>query len=95
MTRPFDTIRESVQALTPMYRHKMPPQKKRCRLFRAYETGKMLLMAGLKGAYPDASDTKRWQFRPAHQHLYPDILLNILTRTLKNIGIYSNHAEPR
>lgn len=62
-----DTSKESRRVLTELYQ-KMTPQEKLRRIFSAYETGKMLAMAGLRRLHPDASPTQIWHLW-ARQHL--------------------------
>ncbi len=62
-----DTSPEARQVLIDLYR-KMPPEVKFRRVFEAYQTGKMLAMAGLRDLYPDASEKKIW-YLWAKQHL--------------------------
>jgi len=62
-----DTSPEARQVLIEMYR-KMPPVVKFIRIFEAYQTGRMLAMAGLRDRYPEASEKKIW-YLWAKQHL--------------------------
>ena len=50
-----------------LYR-KMPPAVKVRRIFSAYETGKILAMAGLRLLHPDASEKQIW-YLWAKKHL--------------------------
>ena len=62
-----DTSPEARQVLIELYR-KMPQVVKFIRIFEAYQTGKMLAMAGLRDCYPEASEKKIW-YLWAKQHL--------------------------
>ena len=62
-----DTSPEAQQVQIDLYR-KMPPEVKFRRVFDAYQTGKMLAMAGLLQRYPDAGEKKIW-YLWAKQHL--------------------------
>lgn len=62
-----DTSPEAQQVLIGLYR-KMPPEVKFRRVFEAYQTGKMLAMAGLRQRHPNASEKKIW-YLWAKQHL--------------------------
>ena len=66
-----DTSPEAKQVLIDLYR-KMPPGEKFRRVFDAYETGKLLAMAGLRQRYPEASEKKIW-YLWAKQHLGDDL----------------------
>ncbi|MFH1716945.1 MAG: hypothetical protein ABIF19_06310, partial [Planctomycetota bacterium] len=71
MTSKSDTSPEAQQVLIDLYR-KMPPGEKFRRVFDAYETGKLLAMAGLRQRYPGASEKKIW-YLWAKQHLGDDL----------------------
>ena len=62
-----DTSPEAQQVLISLYR-KMPPEVKFRRVFEAYQTGKMLAIAGLRQRHPNASEKKIW-YLWAKQHL--------------------------
>ena len=62
-----DTSPEAQQVLNEIYR-KMPITVKVKRIFEAYQTGKILAMAGLRDRYPQASEKKIW-YLWAKQHL--------------------------
>jgi hypothetical protein len=62
-----DTSPEAQQVLDEIYR-KMPTTVKIRRIFEAYQTGKMLAIAGLRDRYPEASEKKIW-YLWAKQHL--------------------------
>lgn len=66
-----DTSPQAQQVLIELYR-KMPPDIKFKRIFEAYQTGKMLAMAGLRERYPDAGEKKIW-YLWAKQHLGDDL----------------------
>jgi hypothetical protein len=50
----------------------MPPEVKFRRVFEAYQTGKILAMAGLRQRHPNASEKKIW-YLWAKQHLGNDL----------------------
>lgn len=62
-----DTSPEAQKVLIELYR-KMPPEEKFRRVFDAYQTGRMLAMAGLRERYPDAGENRIWHLW-AKQHL--------------------------
>jgi hypothetical protein len=62
-----DTSPEARQVLLDIYR-RMPIAVKFERIFSAYQTGKMLAMAGLKLLYPNATEKQIW-FLWAKRHL--------------------------
>ncbi len=62
-----DTSPEAQQVLDEIYRKMLTTVKTR-RIFEAYQTGKMLAMAGLRDRYPEASEKKIW-YLWAKQHL--------------------------
>jgi hypothetical protein len=62
-----DTSPEAKRVLIDLYR-KMSPEVKFRRVFEAYQTGKILAMAGLRDRYPEASEKKIW-YLWAKQHL--------------------------
>jgi hypothetical protein len=62
-----DTSPEAQQVLLDIYR-RMPPAVKVRRIFDAYQTGKMLAMAGLRLLYPNATEKQIW-FLWAKRHL--------------------------
>jgi len=62
-----DTSPEAQQVLDEIYR-KMPLEVKFRHIFEAYQTGKMLAMAGLRDRHPNASEKKIW-YLWAKQHL--------------------------
>ena len=63
----MDTSPESRQVLAELYR-KMAPEVKFRRVFDAYETGKVLALAGLRERHPGASEKRIWHLW-AKQHL--------------------------
>jgi len=62
-----DTSREANKVLVSLYRQ-MPPAVKVARIFGAYQTGKLLAMAGLRDRYPQADEQQIWRLW-AQQHL--------------------------
>jgi hypothetical protein len=62
-----DTSPEAQHILNEIYQ-KMPVTTKVRLIFEAYQTGKMLAMAGLRDRYPQASEEKIWRLW-AKQHL--------------------------
>lgn len=62
-----DTSPDAQQVLLEIYR-KMPTSVKIRRIFEAYQTGKMLAMAGLRESHPQASEKQIW-YLWAKQHL--------------------------
>lgn len=62
-----DTSAEAEGILYRLYRNMTMAQKAR-RVFSAYRMGKMLSMAGLRMAYPDASEEDIWHLW-ARRHL--------------------------
>jgi len=62
-----DTSPDAQQVLIEIYR-KMPTPIKIIHIFEAYQTGKMLAMAGLRDRHPNASEKKIW-YLWAKQHL--------------------------
>ena len=62
-----DTSRESAEIVAEIYRN-MPASEKIQRLFRAYQMGRQLAMAGLRERFPDTDETRLWH-RWAQQHL--------------------------
>jgi hypothetical protein len=70
-----DTSPDARRVLIDLYR-KMPPEIKFRRVFEAYQTGKMLAMAGLKDRYPEASEKKIW-YLWAKQHLGDELFKEI------------------
>jgi hypothetical protein len=70
-----DTSPEAQQVLISLYR-KMSPEVKFKRIFEAYQTGKMLAMAGLYDRYPNASEKKIWHLW-ARQHLGDELFREV------------------
>jgi hypothetical protein len=70
-----DTSPEARQVLISLYR-KMPMEVKFRRVFEAYQTGKILAMAGLRDRYPDASEKKIW-YLWAKQHLGDELFKEV------------------
>jgi len=62
-----DTSRDAQAVLVNIYRQ-MPSSIKTMRIFEAYQTGRILAMAGLRESFPDASDKRIW-YLWAKQHL--------------------------
>ena len=62
-----DTSAEAQQILCRLYRNMTIAQKAQ-RVFSAYRLGKMLCMAGLRMAHPDASQEQIWHLW-ARRHL--------------------------
>lgn len=62
-----DTSPEAQKVLIDLYRQ-MPAEVKFRRVFDAYQTGKLLAIAGLRDRYPNASE-KKIQHLWAKQHL--------------------------
>jgi hypothetical protein len=67
MAIPNDTSPEAQQVVYEIYR-KMTPAEKLLRVFDAYQTGKLLAMAGIRMRNPDATEEQVWQLW-AKQHL--------------------------
>lgn len=65
--RKDDTSSEARQVQIDIYR-RMPVTVKVRRIFEAYQTGKLLAMAGLRVLHPQASEKKIWHLW-AKQHL--------------------------
>lgn len=65
--RQKDTSPEAEQVLLDIYR-RMPAAAKFERIFSAYQFGKMLVMAGLRYLYPNATEKQIW-FLWAKRHL--------------------------
>lgn len=62
-----DTSPEAQRVQIEIYRRMTVAEKAR-RIFDAYNTGKLLAMAGLRERYPQASEKRIWQMW-AKQHL--------------------------
>ena len=62
-----DTSKHAHKILVDIYRH-MPTTAKAVRIFEAYNTGKILAMAGLRQSHPQATEKQIW-FLWARQHL--------------------------
>ncbi len=62
-----DTTKDAQKVLVDIYRQ-MPPAAKIERIFDAYQTGRLLKMAGLKLQHPQASKEQIWRLW-ARQHL--------------------------
>lgn len=62
-----DTSPDAQRVLVDIYR-KMPTNIKIRRIFEAYQTGKILAMAGLRESHPQASEKQIW-YLWAKQHL--------------------------
>ncbi|MHC4394762.1 MAG: hypothetical protein ACYS1A_03835 [Planctomycetota bacterium] len=62
-----DTSENAQRVLVQIYRD-MPVSTKTMRIFEAYQTGKMLTMAGLRESHPDATDKQIWRLW-AKRHL--------------------------
>ncbi|MCH7556444.1 MAG: hypothetical protein IIB56_03205 [Planctomycetes bacterium] len=62
-----DTSPDAQRVLVDIYR-KMPANIKIRRIFEAYQTGKILAMAGLRESHPQASEKQIW-YLWAKQHL--------------------------
>lgn len=67
MTIPNDTSEEAQQVVDTIYRT-MTPGEKLIRVFDAYQTGKLLAIAGIRMRNPDASEKQLWRLW-AKQHL--------------------------
>ncbi|MHC4221278.1 MAG: hypothetical protein ACYST9_02560 [Planctomycetota bacterium] len=59
--KPRDTSSQAYEILIDVYR-RMPAAEKVTRIFDAYQTGKQLAMAGLRGLHPDATEENIWRF---------------------------------
>jgi hypothetical protein len=62
-----DTSAEAEQVLYRLYRNMTPGQKGQ-RIFSAYRMGKMLSMAGIRMAHPEATEEQVWHIW-ARRHL--------------------------
>lgn len=62
-----DTSPEAEEVLCRLYRNMTPAQKAQ-RIFSAYRMGKMLSMAGIRMANPDATEDQVWHLW-ARRHL--------------------------
>lgn len=62
-----DTSPEAEEVLCRLYRNMTPAQKAQ-RIFSAYRMGKMLSMAGIRMANPDATEDQIWHLW-ARRHL--------------------------
>ena len=62
-----DTSKDAQQVLIDLYR-RMPVAVKAEQIFQAYQTGKILAMAGIRLAHPDATEKQIW-YLWAKQHL--------------------------
>jgi len=54
-----DTSNDAHKILVDIYR-RMPTTTKATRIFEAYNTGKILAMAGLRQSHPQASEKQIW-----------------------------------
>jgi len=66
-----DTSAEAEEVLCRLYRNMTPGQKGR-RIFSAYRPGKMLSMAGIRMAHPEASEDQVWHLW-ARRHLEDEL----------------------
>ena len=57
--KPRDTTEDAQKVLVQIYR-KMSVCAKTKRIFDAYQTGRMLAMAGLRDSHPDMSEKQIW-----------------------------------
>ncbi|MHC4474903.1 MAG: hypothetical protein ACYTEL_04615 [Planctomycetota bacterium] len=73
--RKDDTSSEARQVQIDIYR-RMPVTEKVRRIFEAYQTGKLLAMAGLRELYPQASERKIWHLW-AKQHLGEELFKEV------------------
>ncbi len=62
-----DTSKDAQQVLIDIYR-RMPVAVKAEQIFQAYQTGKILAMAGIRLSHPDATEKQIW-YLWAKQHL--------------------------
>lgn len=62
-----DTSKHAHKILVEIYRQ-MPTTVKAMRIFEAYHTGRILVMAGLRESHPDASEKQIW-YLWARSHL--------------------------
>ena len=70
-----DTSPQAQAVLIDLYRN-MPPEVKFRRVFEAYQTGKMLAMAGLRQRHPEAGEKKIW-YLWAQQHLGDELFKEV------------------
>ena len=72
---PKDTSTDAHKILVDIYR-RMPPAAKATRIFEAYNTGKILAMAGLRQSHPQAIEKQIW-YLWAKQHLGEKLFNNV------------------
>ena len=86
-----DTNQPAREVLTHLYR-KMPLGTKLLRVFQAYQTGKMLKMAGLRYLYPDATEKQIWQLW-AKQHLGEELFNKAYPEASDQIANLQKHKD--
>jgi hypothetical protein len=70
-----DTTEDARKVLVDIYRQ-MPPSVKFKQIFEAYQTGKMLAMAGLRLLHPQASEKQIW-YLWAKRHLGEELFKKV------------------
>ena len=73
-----DTSKEAQKVLIDIYRD-MSYSDKAVRIFEAYETGKVLAMAGLRQLHPDADEKQIWRMW-AKRHLGEKLFYEVYGR---------------